>query len=106
MSLDKSRVTNNVISALEADPNFSSDLTSNAPATKKFIEVLFDKLIDEIIDNMVIKGVTVSTTGILDTPTPPVPVPTDGGAAILTTMVANTLTKNLTQSNDGTGRVE
>jgi hypothetical protein len=55
--------------------------------------------------NMGIKGVKVDATGVISAPTTPVPVPNDGGAAILATMTANSA-KDLNQSNDGTGLIE
>ena len=67
---------------------------------------VYTAVVTYIVANMGIKGVNVSATGVISTPVTPVPVPTDGGAAILATMTSNTTGKSLTQNDDGTGHVE
>ena len=54
--------------------------------------------------NLEINGIKVDATGVISAPTTPVPIPNDGGAAILATMTANSA-KDLNQSNDGTGLI-
>jgi len=66
----------------------------------------YTAVVDYIVANMGIKGVDVSAAGVISTPVTPIPIPTDGGAAILATMTANTASKSLSQNNDGTGHVE
>lgn len=69
------------------------------------LQKVYSAVVTYIVANMGIKGVKVDATGVLSTPTTPVPIVNDGGAAILATMTANTI-KDITQSNDGTGLVD
>lgn len=80
--------------------------TAEKDALKPELRKTYSAVVAYLVANMGIKTINVSATGVINTPTPPVPVPTDGGAAILTTMIANTAAKSLSQNNAGTGHVE
>lgn len=80
MSLNATTLKNNIVSALEADPNFSNTLSSDAPATVKFVEILSEKIIDhfkaeaEVRTRLNLSLQTIFSVGV--------PVPTDGGTAL------------------------
>jgi len=105
MALNATNLKNDIITALEGDSNFSNNLSTDAPAHVAFLDILTDKILSHIVSNLEINGITVNLGNLLNTPTVPVPVPTDGGAAVTTTMIANTTGKIINQDNDGTGLV-
>lgn len=55
-----------------------------------------------LASNIEVKGVDVGTSTLLSSPTPLVPVPTDGGLAVSTQMVSNADGTTLSQNNSGT----
>lgn len=95
------KVVDDLVSAGKLDGLSASDITK----LKDDMTVTYTSVVDYIIANMEISGLTISATGVINTPVPPIPVPTDGGAAILTTMISNTATKSLSQNNNGTGLI-
>ncbi len=90
MSLDKTRLTNDIFFKLEANPNFNQDISGSAEASilKHFISSIVDAIIDEFVGNAVVNSTldaslnTIFVGGI--------PVLTDGGAALQTAWIAST----------------
>lgn len=105
MAMNGSDLAGKIVDDLQSAGKLEGLDSSAINKLKSDMSVTYTSIVDYIISNMEIKGLTVSATGVIDTPTPPVPVPMDGGAAILTTMISNTATKSLTQNNDGTGLI-
>ena len=66
---EKTATVNAIIASLEADANFANDMSS-APATKKFIEVLVDKIVLLITANALV-STTVTTANIGTLPAGP-----------------------------------
>jgi len=105
MAMNGTNLAGEIVDALVAAGRYPGLNATQINAIKSDNAIVYNTMVAYFIANMEISGITTSTTSILDSPTLPIPVPTDGGAAILTTMIANTLTKSLSQDNDGTGRV-
>lgn len=88
MSLNATTLKNNIISALEADPNFSNSLSADAPATVKFVEILSSEIIDhfkaeaEVQTRLNLSLQTIFLAGV--------PVALDGGLALQTAWIAAT----------------
>jgi hypothetical protein len=93
-----------IVSALQTAGKLNGMAPANIASLKADMIIAENARWQYMKSNMEIKGVKVDATGVISTPTTPVPVPNDGGAAILATMTANTA-KNLNQSNDGTGLI-
>jgi len=95
------KIVDDLVSAGKYEGLSAADITK----LKDNMTITYTSIVDYIISNMEISGLTISATGVINTPTPPVPAPTDGGTAILATMIANTATKSLSQNNNGTGLI-
>lgn len=80
-----------------ADPDLAKVLVG--------MKAMYNAMVGYITTNMEIKGITVNTSTLLSLPTPVVPVPTDGGAAVSVQMIGNADNQTISQNNDGTGRV-
>ena len=70
------------------------------------MSVTYTALVNHIVNNLEIQNISVNTSTLLSAPTPLVPVPTDGGAAVSAQMVANADNQTLSQNNPGTGLVQ
>jgi len=80
MALDKDRMKNAIIGALQTSGKFSADLATDAPSTVEFVDIVCDQIIKEFKDNA---KVTVEIDSPMNQIFPSgVPVPTDGGAAL------------------------
>jgi len=99
-------VGNDLGDAVFATLTLGSMSTAEKTALKTELRKVYSAVVTYLVANMVIKGVEVDSSGVISTPTPPVPAPTDGGAAILATMTANSAASRLPQSNDGTGHID
>lgn len=95
--LNATLLKNQIISALEADPFFSSNLSVDAPAQVKYIEILSNTIINHFKQNAEIQ---VS----IDPPmnqifTLGVPVPNDGGTALKVAWTGATAVPNVHKAN-------
>ena len=76
---------------------------SEKAALKVEIRKIYSAVVTYIQDNMDVNDVEVSSgASLLDSPTPLVPVPNDGGSVVSTQMVANAENNILLQSGKGT----
>lgn len=98
MSLNATTLKNNIVSALEADSNFSDTLSADAPATVKFVEIISQEIINHFIAEAVVQTrldlslQTIFAAGV--------PIPTDGGAAL---QIAWSLATAAFAKDDATG---
>ena len=107
MALNATQLTSNIISALEADSNFSNDLATNAPAQIAYLNIMCTEIVNHIVNNMEINGVTVQEpAGVIETYV--AGVGNNGGSLTGQIPIIGNVNKAIqthTQNNDGTGRV-
>lgn len=103
MALDNSRLAAAIADRL--DTLFSDH--ESPPARADIWIAIAEEIVDEIVQNLAVKGVRVETNATHQAAWAGVPVPTDGGAALKTAaLAAAAAPMPATQSNDGTGLVE
>lgn len=104
MSIVISDMVDAIVSALQTAGKLNGMTSADITNLKADMIIAENARWQYMKSNMEINGITVDATGVISTPTTPVPVPNDGGTAILATMTANTA-KDLNQSNNGTGLI-
>lgn len=105
MAMNGTDLGNKIVDDLQTAGKLDGLSNSDLTKLKNDLSITYTTIIDYIISNMEIKNLTVSATGVIDTPVLPVPVPMDGGTVLLAQMISNTATKSLSQDNNGTGLI-
>ncbi len=98
-STEKSATVDAIISTLEGDTNFSTDLAADAPALKKMIQVIIDEMTALITDHA--ETSSTLTTSLNDVFSAGVPAPPDGGAALQSAWITSTL-GGIADASEGT----
>lgn len=105
MALNGTQLATEIVQSLQNNGRLDGLNTEQINDLINDMSITYTALVNHIVTNLEITGVTVNTAALLSAPTPLVPVPNDGGAAVSAQLVGNADNQTLSQNNSGTGLI-